>query len=433
LKSLLAIWWLGTVGSSGLSWANVASSSTAPFPNGQAAQNSSIVNLTGSDQILAWTSANGGNIWLASFSGSAFTWGQAQPAGPFNNPANNSGKFWCANFLGAQSGSQILFCTVLSNGFAWSLGTLSGNSALSWQSITSDTPSLFNLALIWVGNFTGGGDGDHLLVADVSTGNWWLASLLNGSLSWALVSSGSSTPFGTNVQVVFPGKFLGGSVMRVAVYNPAGGNWWLSSFSGGVFFWINACNTTSGVNLNSTQIGASGVGSIAWPSGGIPGRGIEIALDPTVAFSFLQNQIFGGIIQNNMLSMSNPQPLLGYISIRICPPTTTLMGMQQYSPYSVMVEIVGYRSPEADALMDALQTAVLAFNKQNGPSLGGMLHWGLENDQLQASDLANTPLAGPLRPSSSFTKLSAFTTIRKFLIGSNNACFDNNFTKRLGL
>ena len=34
------------------------------------------------------------------------------------------------------------------------------------------------------------------------------------------------------------------------------------------------------------------VGAIGWPSGGLPGRGLEIALDASSAFSFLQQVVF---------------------------------------------------------------------------------------------------------------------------------------------
>ena len=105
--------------------------------------------------------------------------------------------------------------------------------------------------------------------------------------------------------------------------------------------------------------------------------------------------------------------------------------MQQYTPYSVMIEIVGYRSPESNVLMDLIQQRVQQLN-QNG--LNAMLHWGLENDQLTSADLLNTPLNSPIHAGSAITKIAAFSMVRKFFQGQMRFNpFDNNFTNRFGL
>jgi hypothetical protein len=107
------------------------------------------------------------------------------------------------------------------------------------------------------------------------------------------------------------------------------------------------------------------------------------------------------------------------------------MGMQQFSPYSIMIEVVGYRSPEANVVMDLIQQKLL------GPERDGitaMLHWGLENDQLTAPELSRMPVNQPLRPGSPFTRLSAFKQVRQLLIhGHMPSPFDNNFVNRLNL
>jgi hypothetical protein len=186
--------------------------------------------------------------------------------------------------------------------------------------------------------------------------------------------------------------------------------------------------TAAGVNSNYTGI-AYQVGAIGWPAGGVPGRGIEIALGPEQAFTFLQTVLFDDVLQNTMVA--GDKPLVGYISIRVCPPTQTLMGMQQYTPYSVMVEVVGYRSPEANVVMDLIQQKVLAQNQED--RLRALLHWGLENQQLTAADLAFTPLQDAVHPGSAISKLDAFKLVRQFLISGNPPVFDNNFVRRLGL
>jgi hypothetical protein len=186
--------------------------------------------------------------------------------------------------------------------------------------------------------------------------------------------------------------------------------------------------TNDGKNSDHTDI-AYKVGAIGWPDTGIPGRGLEIALPPETAFTFLQKVLFDDVLTNTMVNGN--KPLIGYISVRICPPTKTLMGMQQFSPFSVMIEVVGYRSPESNPLMDLIQQKVL------DPSLSqvnAMLHWGLENDQMTGADLARMPVNQSLHPGSALTRLSAFKQIRQLLThGHAPSPFDNNFVIRLNL
>jgi hypothetical protein len=183
--------------------------------------------------------------------------------------------------------------------------------------------------------------------------------------------------------------------------------------------------TLPGINADATDI-AYKVGAIGWPNSGVPGRGLEIALDQTNAFTFLQNVLFDNILLKTMLK--NNKPLVGYISIRVCPQTTTLLGMQQYGPHSIMLEVVGYRSPEANTVMDQIQQSALSFT---GPGPRPLLHWGLENALMDAAHLALTPLGQPYK--AGFTRLSAFSAIRQFLRQSHPPVFDNAFSKRMGL
>jgi hypothetical protein len=168
------------------------------------------------------------------------------------------------------------------------------------------------------------------------------------------------------------------------------------------------------------------VGAIGWPDGGLPGRGLEIALDPTNAFTFLQTVLFDDVLATTMSAQNNP--LFGYISIRVCPPTQTLMGMQQYSPYSVMIEVVAYRSPEANQVMKAIQDKAVAWSP-TGPK--PLLHWGLENDKVDSTFLAGTPLGQPYK--GALTRLDAFKQIRAYLTNGNVPVFDNNFSTRIGV
>ena len=186
--------------------------------------------------------------------------------------------------------------------------------------------------------------------------------------------------------------------------------------------------TTDGKTGDSTDI-AYKVWGVGWPKNGVPGRGLEIALPPTTAFTFLQKVLFDDVLTNTMTGQN--KPLIGYISIRICPPTNTLMGMQQFSPYSIMIEVVGYRSPEANVVMDLIQQKLFGLDRDRTDA---MLHWGLENDQLTGFELARMPVSQPLRVGSPLTRLSAFKQVRQLLMnGHVPSPFDNNFVSRLNL
>jgi hypothetical protein len=186
--------------------------------------------------------------------------------------------------------------------------------------------------------------------------------------------------------------------------------------------------TVNGKNADSTDVSYK-IWAFGWPTDGVPGRGIEIALPQETAFTFLQTILFDDVLTNTMVN--DNKPLIGYISVRVCPPTKTLMGMQQFSPHSIMIEVVGYRSPEANVVMDTIQQKVLNPSLR---SVNAMLHWGLENDQLTGADLLRMPVNRPLHPSSTHTRLSAFKLVRQLLTSSYAPSpFENNFTSRLNL
>ncbi len=179
--------------------------------------------------------------------------------------------------------------------------------------------------------------------------------------------------------------------------------------------------TVNGATGDTTAVSYK-IWGFGWPANGFPGRGLEIALPRETAFTFLQTVLFDQVLTNTI--QAGNMPLIGYISVRVCPQTNTLMGMQQFSPYSIMIEVVGYRSPEANFVMNQIQQ--LALQAQNV-----MLHWGLENDQVTAANLAMMPVSNPLSGTSE-TRLSAFQKVRQLLSGGNTN-FENNFVNRLNL
>ena len=176
------------------------------------------------------------------------------------------------------------------------------------------------------------------------------------------------------------------------------------------------------------SIGTS-VGSIGFPASGLVGAGLEVALPVGTAFGFLQREILD--------KMDPSKPFFGYVSIRLCPQTKTLLGMQQW-PLSVMIEVVSFGDVWGRVIGE-LQQAVLAHMDGGNDA---MLHWGLENDQLSAANLAHVPVLtaqSVAHQGTSVSKLAAFKTVRSLLFengGANPATlfrvFDNAFTKRMG-
>jgi hypothetical protein len=175
------------------------------------------------------------------------------------------------------------------------------------------------------------------------------------------------------------------------------------------------------------------VGAVGFPNGGVLGAGIEIALPLETAFSFLQNQVLDKMEQN--------KPFFGYVSVRLCPQTATLLGMQQWKPISMMIEVVSFGDDWGKQFISQLQSAALAYM---GAGNDAMLHFGLENDQMTSKHLNSIPalrqasvVHGTQRP---ISKVEAFKLVRSLLFANNgkNApglvpAFNNSFTARLQL
>jgi hypothetical protein len=165
----------------------------------------------------------------------------------------------------------------------------------------------------------------------------------------------------------------------------------------------------------------SQVGDIGFPASGIMGAGIEIAMAPEDAFPFIQTEILDQI----------KKPFFGYVSVRFCPQTKSLLGMQQYEP-SVMIEVVAFRTPSAQRFIYDLEERTLNRIRQGTQGLDAMLHWGLENLMLDAATLRAIPALNTGSPS----KLEKFITIRSRIADyapERRNVFDNRFTRRLGL
>jgi hypothetical protein len=185
---------------------------------------------------------------------------------------------------------------------------------------------------------------------------------------------------------------------------------------------------TANADKKSDKLGVS-VGALGFPASGVMGAALEIALAPADAFGFVQTQI---------LDFINPvKPFLGYISIRLCRPTDTLIGMQQFAdpvnPCSVMVEVVGFGNADGRAFIRDLQQRTVKLIRDSG--LEAMLHWGLENDQVTRVHLHR--LRALQRPAGSgLNRLDTFKAVRALIraeASTTERVFDNAFATRMGL
>ena len=186
---------------------------------------------------------------------------------------------------------------------------------------------------------------------------------------------------------------------------------------------------TANCNKRSDKIGVS-VGALGFPAGGVMGTALEIALAPADAFTFLQKEI--------MDKVDAIGPFFGYISVRVCRQTKTLMGMQQFGdggtrPYSVMIEVVAFGTPNSIQFLRDLQDRTMAL-VANG--LDAMLHWGLENDRVTGDHLRKT--MGLRRPSAHpvMSRLDTWKAVRGVVRAASDApftAFDNAFTARMWL
>lgn len=98
-----------------------------------------------------------------------------------------------------------------------------------------------------------------------------------------------------------------------------------------------------------TTASAKDTGAIGFPEGGIMGTAIEVAMPPEEAFYFLQTEVLDRVTQ----------PIFGYVSIRWCPQTATLLGMQQFST-NIMIEVVAFATASARRYVAGIQAAAAA-------------------------------------------------------------------------
>ena len=135
------------------------------------------------------------------------------------------------------------------------------------------------------------------------------------------------------------------------------------------------------------------------------GTALEIALAPADAFGFLQKEILDKV--------DAAGPFFGYVSIRVCRQTKTLMGMQQFgdATASVLGDDRGRRLRDAEQPRASWATCSSGRWTSINGGLDAMLHWGLENDRRAPADHLRKTMA--LRRASAHPESAGSTPSRR--------------------
>ena len=176
------------------------------------------------------------NMDAKCISGPSTRWKFAGNSKGFGNLIDGNHPVWIADFTGAGH-AQVMF--YYKGDGHWWLGNMV-NGQLSW-SLVSQSAGFGNLIdgnhPIWIGDFTGAGHAQVMFYYK-GDGHWWLGSMANGQLNWSLVSQ--SAGFGNLIDGNHPiwiGDFTGAGHAQVMFYYKGDGHWWLGSMANGQLNW----------------------------------------------------------------------------------------------------------------------------------------------------------------------------------------------------
>ncbi len=142
----------------------------------------------------------------------------------------NAANTWVGRFEGGTA-QQLLYYSPARH--VWYLGRATATGAMTFT-LVSDTTGFGDLddgRPFWVGDFTGNGSTDVLFYYP-GDDNWWLGSIVGGSLTWSFV--GNTAGFGHGINDGRPfwvGDFTGNGSTDVLFYYPGDDNWWLGSLA----------------------------------------------------------------------------------------------------------------------------------------------------------------------------------------------------------
>jgi hypothetical protein len=174
--------------------------------------------------------------------GTQLQWSLVGNTAGFGHAINDGRPFWIGDFTGNGATDVLFYFPGDDN---WWLGSVV-NGQLIWALVGNTIGfgrAIYDGRPFWTGDFTGNGATDVLFYYP-GDDNWWLGSIVNSQLTWALV--GNTVGFGHAINDGRPfwtGDFNGNGTTDILFYYPGDGNWWLGPLAGGQLQWSLLGNT----------------------------------------------------------------------------------------------------------------------------------------------------------------------------------------------
>jgi phenylpyruvate tautomerase PptA (4-oxalocrotonate tautomerase family) len=235
-------WWLGTIADGQISFSRVGN--TLGFGNIADGKHPSWVgDFTGDGKAdIVFNYVGDGNWWLGTFVNGQLLFARVGNTLGFGNIADGKHPSWVGNFT--QTGSKQVVFNYVGDGNWW-LGTLT-NGQLTFA-LVGNTVGFGDIAdgkhPSWSADFTGGNN-TEILFNYVGDGNWWLGTFVNGRIAFSKVAN--TIGFGDLADGSHPsltGNFTGSSNSEVLFNYYGDGNWWLGSCATGSLVFTKAGTT----------------------------------------------------------------------------------------------------------------------------------------------------------------------------------------------
>src|ERR1700704_2786019 len=219
-------WWLGKIVAGQINWALVGNTvgfghginDGRPFCTGRFSR-------ADRDEVLFYYPGDD-NWWLGTIVNGQLTWALAGNTVGFGHGINDGRPFWIGDFDGSGRHDVLFYYPGDDN---WWLGTFNGTQ-LAWNLVGNTVGfghGINDGRPFWIGRFSRT-DRDEVLFYYPGDDNWWLGTVVNGQLNWAL--AGNTAGFGHGINDGRPfwiGDFDGSGRHDILIYYPGDDNWWL--------------------------------------------------------------------------------------------------------------------------------------------------------------------------------------------------------------
>ena len=176
------------------------------------------------------------NWWLGSITHNELSWRRVGNTKAFGHNIQDGRPFWTGDFTGDGKTDVLFYYPGDDN---WWLGSIT-DGALNWRLVGNTKAFGHNIQdgrPFWIADISGDGRKDVLFYYP-GDDNWWLGSITDGALNWRLV--GNTKAFGHNIQDGRPfwtATFSGQGAEDIMFYYPGDDNWWLGSLINGTLTW----------------------------------------------------------------------------------------------------------------------------------------------------------------------------------------------------